>query len=374
MIASRPPAATSKTPRYSPSDFDHSPLLVFYEVTRACDLVCLHCRACAQVEPDPNELKPAETERLIDQLCEFPKPPLVVLTGGDPLKRPDIYNMVERGARAGLEMAVTPSATPLATAQAIRRLCDAGVARLAVSLDGADAATHDAIRGVAGSFDRVLQIMSYARDCKIPVQVNTTVSPINFDQIDRLAELLAREKIVLWSAFFIVPVGRATEGDRLTAEQYESVFDRLWYQSQRQAYAIKTTEAMHYRRYVMQHKNEHTVDFSKMSARYAQPVPLGINDGKGVMFISHTGFVHPSGFMPIVCGVFPFQSVVNVYQRSPLFRSLRDTDRLEGKCGVCEYRNICGGSRARAYALSGNPFAQEPDCTYTPVAMQEDKS
>ena len=245
MTASRPSSGDKGSLHYSPCDFGHSPLLVFYEVTRACDLVCLHCRACAQVQPDPSELAPAESRRLIDQLTEFPKPPMLVLTGGDPLKRCDIYDIVEHAAEAGLDVAVTPSATPLATEAAIRRLRDAGVTRLAISLDGADAATHDGIRGVAGSFDRAREIMSFARSCKIPVQVNTSALPINVDQIDSLAELLARERIVLWSVFFIVPVGRATEGDRLSPQQYEGVFERLWHHSQRHPFAIKTTEAMH---------------------------------------------------------------------------------------------------------------------------------
>ena len=374
MITSRPSSSDEGSADYSPRDFGHSPLLVFYEVTRACDLVCLHCRACAQVQPDPSELSPVESRRLIDQLTEFPKPPMLVLTGGDPLKRSDIYDIVEHAAGAGLDVSVTPSATPLATEAAIRRLRDAGVTRLAISLDGADAATHDGIRGVRGSFDRVLEIMSFARSCKIPVQVNTSVLPINVNQIDALAELLARERIVLWSLFFIVPVGRATEGERLSPQQYEDVFERLWRQSQQQPFAIKTTEAMHYRRYVMQRRKEHAVDYSKMSVRYTRRTPLGINDGKGVMFVSHSGLIHPSGFMPIVCGAFPHNSVVRVYQSSPVFRRLRDANRLEGRCGVCEYRTICGGSRARAYALTGNPFAEEPDCVYIPQAMRQSEA
>jgi radical SAM protein len=357
-------------PDYGRSDFAHSPLVVFVELTQACDLVCLHCRACAQMRPDPRELGPAEARLLMDQLAEFPKPPMVVLTGGDPLKRADIFDLVEYGVGRGLSISVTPSATPLATADAIRRLRDSGVSRVAVSLDGADAATHDAFRGVAGSYQRTLEILTAARSLGIPLQVNTTVTPANHQQIDALADLLAEQGIVLWSVFFLVPVGRGNAIARLAREEYEAVFERLWRNSQRQPYAIKTTEAPHYRRFAAL-RRKGASDSSR-----AAPLPggypsLGINDGKGVMFIGHTGAIYPSGFMPIPCGYFPWQHVVEVYQRSPVLVALRDADKLEGKCGACEFRHLCGGSRARSYAVTGNMFAEEPDCLYQPAAISQ---
>jgi radical SAM protein len=363
------PTPTTKTPGdYHRRDFTHSPLVVFYETTQACDLVCQHCRACAQRHSHPGELDTAGSLRLMDELAEFPKPPMVVLTGGDPLKRGDIFDIVQYATDRGLHVAITPSATPLVTLDALRRLRDAGIKRVAVSLDGANAATHDGIRGVSGSFDRTLEILLTAESLAIPVQVNTTITPANFEQVDVLADLLADQDIVLWSVFFLVPVGRAGGARRLTAEQYEWVFGRLWRNSQRQPYLIKTTEAPHYRRYAILHqqprgggrfdRDQHPQGFSS----------LGVNDGKGVMFVSHTGFVYPSGFMPILCGVFPQQHVVDIYQRSRVMQALRDADRLEGKCRICEFRHICGGSRARAYAVTGNPLAQEPDCLYQPAA------
>jgi MoaA/NifB/PqqE/SkfB family radical SAM enzyme len=302
---------------------------------------------------------------LIDQLAEFPKPPMLVLTGGDPLKRQDIYELIDHARSRELDVSITPAATELATDDAIRRLRAAGISRLAVSLDGADATMHDGLRCVAGSFRRTLDILRSARDVGLPTQVNTVVTRANWHHIDRLAELLASEGIVLWSVFFVVPVGRAAENYCLSAEETEAAFTILWEQSQRQNYLIKTTEAPHYRRFVRQQ----LVASSSRDAQSHQPgrgVPTGLNDGKGVMFVSHTGLIHPSGFMPIVCGIFPLESVVRVYQDSPIFRGLRDADRLEGKCGACEYRNLCGGSRARAYAATGNPFAQEPTCVYLP--------
>ncbi len=354
--------------RWAERDFNISPMIVFYEVTRACDLVCLHCRACAQSQPDPNELTTEQSRQLIDQLTRFPVRPMLVLTGGDPLKRGDIYDLIAYAREQGLETAITPSPTPLVTTEAIARLQAAGIDRMAVSIDGADAATHDRMRGVAGSFAQTQRIMEDARNLGIAVQVNTTLNPNNVDQIEAMAEMLARHQIVLWSVFFIVPVGRATAGLRLTGEQYEEAFGRLYVQSLCHSYGIKTTEAMHYRRFVAR-KRVQARQTAGSNAAVASPryLTMGINDGKGVMFVSHTGLIHPSGFMPLVCGMFPFNDVVDVYQHSAIFRRLRTPDSFEGKCGHCEYRNLCGGSRARAYNVTGNPYAAEPDCIYVPA-------
>lgn len=358
-------ARTSWTER----DFNLSPMIVFYELTRACDLVCLHCRACAQVRSDPNELTGDLSRRLIDQLSGFPKKPMLVLTGGDPLKRTDIYDLITYSVSQGIETAITPSPTPLLTTEAIGRLKAAGIHRMAISIDGADAPTHDTMRGVAGSFDLCLRIMGDARSFGIPLQVNTTLNPNNYDQIETIADMLAGYGIVLWSIFFIVPVGRATEDLRLSAEQYEEAFERLYQQSLRQPFGIKTTEAMHYRRFVAQKRVEErraSADSGAPPARSRYNLNLGINDGKGIMFVSHTGLVHPSGFLPMVCGMFPFNNVVDVYQKSEVFRRLREPSGYDGKCGYCEFRNLCGGSRARAFNVTGNPYATEPDCVYIP--------
>jgi MoaA/NifB/PqqE/SkfB family radical SAM enzyme len=293
---------------------------------------------------------------------------MLVLTGGDPLKRADIYDLIAYSRGRGLDTAITPSPTPLVTTEAIVRLQTAGIDRMAVSIDGADAATHDRMRGVAGSFEQTQRIMEDARHLGIAVQVNTTLNPNNFEQIEAMAEMLERFQIVLWSVFFIVPVGRATASLRLAAKQYEEAFSRLYVQSLCRSFGIKTTEAMHYRRFVAQKRVQARQSTGPHSA-VASPryLTMGINDGKGVMFVSHTGLIHPSGFMPLVCGMFPFNDIVDVYQRSPIFRRLRIPDGFSGKCGYCEYRNLCGGSRARAYNVTGNPYAADPDCIYIPA-------
>lgn len=345
-------------------DFARSPLLVFFEVTQACDLVCLHCRACAQPRPDPHELSTAQARQLIDQLAEFPQKPVLILTGGDPLKRADIFELTRYATECGLEVSITPSATPLVTAEAIRQLKEAGIRRLAVSLDGADAATHDAFRGVAGSYVRTLEILRDAQAAGISTQVNTTLTLGNLGQIDQFAELLAQQQISMWSVFFLVPVGRAAAMERLSGRALEFAFAKLFRHSLHQPFAIKTTEAPHYRRFVIQHRRQRAVrNVPQMRSLYPTH---GVNDGKGVLFVGHRGNIQPSGFLPLLCGVFPHDHIVDVYQNSPLLQALRDPDQLEGKCHRCEFRRICGGSRARAYAVSGSWLAEEPDCIYQP--------
>lgn len=350
-------------------DFTLSPMLVFYEVTRACDLVCQHCRACAQSDADPAELTPKQSRQLVDELVRFPEPPMLVLTGGDPLKRSDIFHLIEYATRSGLEVSITPSATPLVTPDAVRRLRDAGIARMAISIDGADADTHDALRGVPGSFARSLEILETARELGLSTQVNTTLSPENLGQVSALADLLTGAGIVMWSVFFLVPVGRARYLPRLSAEQCEAAFSCLWQEAQRRPFAIKTTEAPHYRRYAIQQLSAKNIRNHGIGSQRVA-VPGRVNDGKGVLFVSHRGAIHPSGFLPVLCGTFPRDSIVDTYQNSTVFRTLRDASLLEGKCHDCEYRQLCGGSRARAHAVTGNMLAQEPDCIYVPSTYE----
>ncbi len=358
---------------YKYADFDHSPLMFYYEVTQACDLVCKHCRASAQSCSHPLELTTEQSQALIDQLCTFPRPPILVMTGGDPLKRPDLFDLIRYAASSGLQIALTPSATPLATASALRSARDAGVSRLGISLDSYNAQTHDAFRGWQGSFDRTLKMLDNAVELGLGVQVNTTITRRNFDHIDQMAELLATRGIAMWSVFFLVPVGRGTEEERISAEECEVVFERLWRHAQTQPYAVKTTEAPHYRRYVLQQQgNPQLTPNRQTGPSVGHRAPLGAGDGKGIMFTSHTGEIYPAGFLPLGCGRFPQDSVVDVYQNHHLFRALRDPDQFKGKCGICEYRHLCGGSRSRAYAVTGDPLESEPDCLYVPAdTLQE---
>ncbi len=354
---------------YTKHDFSHSPLMFYYEVTQACDLVCKHCRASAQAAADPRELTHEQAKALIDQLTTFPKPPVLVMTGGDPLKRVDLFDLIRHAAGQGLQVALTPSATPLATRRAFEQAREAGVQRLGISLDGADAQTHDAFRGWEGSFERTLVMLEDARQLDLPVQVNTTITRRNFQQLDQMADLLAGRGIAMWATFFLIPVGRGVEEQRLTAEEIEATFETLWRHARTQPYSVKTTEAPHYRRFVLQQGGD-PLSGPQGSAddpeRRGHRAPLGVGDGKGVMFVGHRGEIFPAGFMPLFCGRFPDANVVDTYQNHPMFRALRDPDQFHGKCGICEFRYVCGGSRARALAVLGDPLGSEPDCVYEP--------
>ncbi|HLH10051.1 MAG TPA: TIGR04053 family radical SAM/SPASM domain-containing protein [Terriglobales bacterium] len=355
-------------------DFSKRPFIVIWETTQACDLACVHCRACAQPLRSSLELNTDEAKCLIDEVKALGAP-VFVLTGGDPLKRPDVFELVSYASRQSVRISLTPSATLLLTREAIQKLKDCGLARLAISLDGPSTDVHDAFRRVAGSFDWTLSAVRWAREIGLPVQINTTITRHNLQYLDSMIALLETLDIVLWSVFFLVPTGRGSAVDLISAEEFEAVFEKLYETSQRVRFDIKSTEAQHYRRFLLQRRAEE----KRASKTVAAPPPFGghspdgigraprgINDGKGFVFISHLGEVFPSGFLPVSAGNVRKQSLTELYRNSPLFVALRDSSNLKGKCGICEFREVCGGSRARAYALTGDPFGEEPRCIWQP--------
>jgi len=348
-------------------NFDEAPFLVIWELTQACDLACVHCRACAIEKRNPLELSTAEGFRLLEEVRAFGDP-LMVFTGGDPLKRPDLFPLLERSVQLGLRTTVTPSATPLLTETAIERFQESGVARMAISLDGPDAESHDGFRRVSGSFERTVGALQHAQKIGLQTQVNTTVTRHNVGRLGEIAKLVERSGAKLWSVFFLVATGRASASQDLTAEEYEEVFAFLYDLSKVAPFDIKTTEAQHYRRYVAQRRK--AAGAGKNETRQVSPEIIqrqaGINDGKGFVFVSHTGEIFPSGFLPLAAGNVRHDSLATVYRESPLFQMLRNADNLRGKCGDCEYRNLCGGSRSRSYALTGDFLAEEPRCVYEP--------
>lgn len=357
-------------PRMQSVDFNERPFIAIWEVTQACDLACVHCRASAQPNRHPQELTTAEGKQLIDSIAEW-QVPVFVLTGGDPIKRPDLFELIEHARKVGVRVSLTPSATPLLTRDVVFRLKAAGLARLAVSMDGASASTHDAFRGLHGSFARTLDAVRWANEAGLPVQINTTFSRKNIGEIDEIVALMEQLRITLWSVFFLVPTGRGKLDDLLNADEFESVFAKVYQLSRTATFDIKTTEAQHYRRFVLQQRTLERQAGAQPGMPHTTPdeigrAPRGLNDGKGFVFISHTGEVYPSGFLPVTAGNIRTQPLRDIYCESPLFRSLRDTSQLEGKCGACEFKEICGGSRARAYALTGNPHEEEPCCSYIP--------
>ncbi len=344
-------------------DFSEAPFLVIWEVTQACDLACKHCRASAIPDRNPLELGGKEAREVIRQIKDFGDP-LLVFTGGDPLKRPDLFDLITESVNAGLRTTVTPSATPLLTKDAISRFQQCGVSRMAVSLDGADARAHDAFRQVAGSYQRTIDALRHAAKIGLETQINTTVTRHNVDALDRIARVVGEEHARLWSVFFLVVTGRALAEDDLTAPEYEQVFDFLYRTSLTAPFDIKTTEAQHYRRYVAQQRKK--TGAASTAAPGVIQRQAGINDGKGFLFISHTGEIFPSGFLEVSAGNVRRTTLQQAYRHSSLFRVLRQSDALEGKCGACEYRNLCGGSRSRAYALTGDFLASDPRCEYVP--------
>jgi radical SAM protein len=358
-------------PEINMLDFSERPFIAIWEVTQACDLACVHCRASAQPDRHPQELSTDEGKRLIDEIAEL-RVPVFVLTGGDPIKRPDLFELIGHARSVGVRVSLTPSATPLLTKEIVGRLKEAGLARLAVSMDGASAETHDAFRGLSGSFARTLDAVRWANEVGLPVQINTTFSRRNIGEIDAIVSLMESLKITLWSVFFLVPTGRGKLNDLLSAEEFEGVFAKVYGLSKTATFDIKTTEAQHYRRFLLlQRVRERKVHGSASESREKVSdaigrAPRGLNDGKGFAFISHTGEVFPSGFLPQSAGNIRRQSLKGIYRESPLFLNLRDPSKLEGKCGACEFKEICGGSRARAFALTGNPHGEEPCCSYIP--------
>jgi radical SAM protein len=362
---------------YSKDDFGTNPLMFYYEVTQACDLVCKHCRASAQEKAAEDELPTELALRLIDQAASFPRKPHIVFTGGDPLKRADIFTLIRYAVQKELSVALTPSATPLANRHAFEQAQQAGVQAFGISLDGSTAAVHDAFRGFEGSFDKTTEILETAKSLQIPVQVNTSITRRNVALIDEMAEHLAQfGGVAMWSLFFLVPVGRGIEEERISPEEYETVFAKLWHHANEKPFAIKTTEAPHYRRFVLR-KGGNPLDVprpfrfgkephdSDIIPKVRHRAPLGITDGRGIMFVSHNGSIFPAGFLPLECGHFPQDNVVETYQTHPVFTALQNPDNYKGICGRCEYRYVCGGSRARAFAVLGDPLEAEPDCGYT---------
>jgi radical SAM protein len=378
MAGARPPALHAV-------DFQRSPFIVIWELTRACALACVHCRAEAIPHRDPRELTTAEGHRLIEAVASFGQPaPLLVFTGGDPLRRPDVYELVAAGTERGLRVALTPSGTAAARREKIFRLTAAGLARLAVSLDGSTEASHDAFRRVRGSYAWTMRILDFAREADLPIQINTTVTRYNRADLGAMAERLSHLGVVLWSVFFLVPTGRGRPEDGVSAQEYEAVLNELYDLSLGAPFGIKTTEAPHYRRVVQERRRgirrdgRRSVESRGGRAEGAPCVeigfqadaigraPKGVNDGNGFVFVDHLGRITPSGFLPLPTGNVRTDSLVEVYRNHPTFQALRDPARLRGKCGRCEYRALCGGSRARAFALSGDFLGEEPCCLYEP--------
>ena len=365
-------------------DFNRDPFIVIWELTRACQLKCLHCRAEAQHMRDPRELSFDEGKVLIDQIKEMNNP-MLVFTGGDPLMREDVFDIADYAVKKGVRVSMTPSATPNVTKAAIEKAKEVGLSRWAFSLDGPTAKIHDHFRGTAGSYDLTIERIKYLHELEIPVQINTVISRYNIDHLEEMAKVIESLDCVLWSVFFLVPTGRGQTSDMISPVQHEKVFTWLYQLSKRVPFDIKTTAGQHYRRVVIQQKMKE-VKGKQQEIEYLDALtqqgltgsidglgraPKGVNDGNGFVFISHIGEVFPSGLLPIKVGNIREQPLAEIYRDSPIMQELRNPDLYKGKCGQCEFRHVCGGSRSRAYAMTGDYLESEPFCVYIPKALRQ---
>lgn len=362
-------ARAERDKRLAGLDFDRAPFTIAWEVTRACAYACAHCRAEAQPRRDPRELDTAEAKALVDDLAGFETRPILVLTGGDPLMRRDIFEIAAYATEKGLRVALTPTATALATRARMDEAREAGVRRVAFSLDAPEEALHDRFRGFAGSFKRTMQGVENAAAAGLPLQVNTTVCTLNAQAVEQMVPLLERLGIVQWSVFFLVPIGRGRRLTMLSAEGHERLIERFDRLIGEVPFDLKITAAPMHRRIAL--KRNPDGELAGAGYRFADGLrrpAKGVNDGRGFMFVSRLGEVMPSGFLPLAAGNVREESAVELYREAPLFRELRDPEALRGKCGQCEFREVCGGSRARAYAVSGDHMAEDPSCPYRPAA------
>jgi radical SAM protein len=346
-------------------DYSRNPMIVYWEMTQACALACRHCRAEAVNTSAPDELNHEQSMNLLQQITAFDPMPHLILTGGDPLRRADLYEVIDEARRLGITVSITPAATPELTIPVLEKLKAHGIDALGLSLDGSSAARHEAIRGVEGCFQWTVDAIRNAAAVGFPIQVNTLVSEETADDLPAIYELLSQHKIMRWSLFYLIAVGRGKELQPVSPERGEELMHWTYDLTREAPFAIKTTEAPSYRRVALNHMREEGRTGAEIERT---PVyrGFGIRDGHGIMFVSNSGDVYPAGFLPLATGNVKSAELVNIYRDSPIFQALHTPSTFKGKCGVCEYRTLCGGSRARAFAYTGDPLGSDPFCAYEP--------
>lgn len=368
--------ATSSKPRL---DYAQRPMLVFWETTRACLLACKHCRASATSEALPGELTSAEGFALIDQVAAFGRPyPILVLTGGDCLLRSDIFELVKHATDLGVPVALSPSVTPSLTPEMIQRILVSGVKAVSISLDGAIAQTHETVRGIPGHFEKTVEAIRALTEAGLTVQVNTTVMRSNVDELADIAEIVAAAGAQIWEVFFLVQMGRGIVTEAVTPEEHEEICHFL-YDASQYGYIIRTVEAPFFRRIVTRRLAGDEAPASALYERLSQrlialmgPATMRMRahttatrDGKGIVFVAYDGEIYPAGFLPKPLGNVRDHPIANIYRDNLLLREIRSSN-FSGRCGYCEYADLCGGSRARAFAATGNALGEDPACIYLP--------
>jgi radical SAM protein len=367
--------------------FETRPLLVFWETTKACALACAHCRACAQHEPGPDELSTREGFALIDELAAIGRPrPILILTGGDCLQRSDVVEIARYAQRQGVPVAISPSVTPQLTGSILDELGECGVRSASLSLDGSNAATHDTLRGIRGHYEETLVAIRLLKDHGFTTQINTTVMSSNLHELADIAVTMHDLGVDVWEVFFLITMGRGTEILESSALENEDVCNFL-VDASRYGFTVRTVEAPFFRRVAATRKQEPPPAdapvpgplyrelrdrlFEKLGPPTA-PVrapSAATRDGKGIIFVATNGDIYPSGFMPYRLGNVRTEHLVDVYRDNPVLRAIRAAT-FEEPCGSCPYAQLCGGSRARAYAATGNPLAADPGCLLVATARQ----
>ncbi|MBN1174996.1 MAG: TIGR04053 family radical SAM/SPASM domain-containing protein [Micromonosporaceae bacterium] len=361
------------------ANFNERPLVVFWEVTRACRLACRHCRASAMADPARDELSPVEARSVVAQVAQFGRPyPILVLTGGDCLIRRDIFEIIEEAAALGIPVALAPSVTPKLVPDLLPRIVASGVRSVALSLDGASADTHDAVRGRAGHFAETTAAIGAMVAAGLSVKVITTVMAANVEQLADVAALVARTGAVAWEVLFLVQVGRGTAVGAITPEEHEAACHALFEAAQHDL-AVRTAEAPFFRRVALQRAGGGPAPasglYQRLSRRMAEllgpatravcPPTAGTRDGKGIIFVASNGTIYPAGFLPLPLGTVRSAVLRDVYRDDPLLRAIRAA-RFSGRCGRCDFADLCGGSRSRAFAATGDPLASDPACVHQP--------
>ena len=350
--------------------FNRAPMLVYWETTTSCGLACRHCRAEAIPERAPDELTTEEGFRLLDAITGFGQPyPHVVFTGGDPLRRPDLETLVEAATARGIGASLAPAATPELTPVRLRALKAAGIQTMSLSLDGSTPERHDGFRGVPGTFEVTLRAADWTHEIGLPLQVNTLITDETLADLPAIYDLMTRIGIIRWSLFFLISVGRGSALREITPVEAERLNHWLYGLSKDAPFAIKTTEATHYRRVAIRRMQAEGLDEAAIAAT---PVGrgFGVRDGNGILFVANNGYVFPSGFLPLPTGNVRTDDIVTLYREHPVFTGLRDASQFKGRCGACEYARICGGSRARAFAWTGDPLESDPLCPFVPPVAQ----
>ncbi len=362
-------------------NYDQRPMLVFWETTRACQLACHHCRASATPDTLPGTLTHDEGIGLIDQVAGFGRPyPILVMTGGDCLLREDLWELVDYAKQLGIPVALSPSVTPMLTDAAIERIASSGVNAVSISLDGARAETHEGVRGIPGHFPKTIEAIRRLKAAGVKVQINTTVMRDNVEEMAEIARILVDLGADIWEVFFLVHVGRGVATGALTPQEHEDVCHFLWDASQ-YGFIVRTVEGPFFRRIVKTRREGGPAPQSELYQRLSRQLTemcgetrerpsahtAATRDGKGIVFIAYDGEVYPAGFLPLELGSVRDKPLAEIYRDTPVLKDIRDS-KFSGRCGVCEYSDLCGGSRARAWAETGDVLGEDSACMYQPLA------